>query len=310
MQSAKPSVTRAPESKHTSAKTSSSSWTSCSSKAQPRVDGRPPKRQCRRDDKHITRTIAIEDVNGNIKDTDLDCVNNPQPCLHYRSIIRHNPRTDYAVDTCRYLGNAAGRGRDLAAKEAWEGSHPKNKWRAQVNDGGLIPNRAPGKEKKGCEPDEWPPYILMAEVDGYERAIDPAFNHRVLAAKPQFIRYLDGTENGRIGNKWQCKEIPERHDTNERIHSTVGDDKTTTTYTDRTAVYTRTTYRINPVVADPDNDDGIGGNDCYPRGVDNDKRYQGYALLNNDPWYNGNAAAVGYQARYLKKPPATPSVTT
>ncbi|KAF2649566.1 glycoside hydrolase family 18 protein, partial [Lophiostoma macrostomum CBS 122681] len=302
MNSGKPSMTRAPESKHTSAKTSSSTWTSCSSKVQPRVGEPRPKRQCRRNEKNVVRTTAIEEVNGDVKNTDLNCAENPQPCLHYRSIIRHNPNTDYAVNVCPFLGTVAGRSTDLAAKQAWEGSHPKNKWRADVGAGGMIPNRPPGKEKKGCQADEWPPYILMQEVDGYDRAIDPAFNHRVPTVKPQFIRYLDGIENGRIGNKWKCKEIPLRHSTNMHTHSIVGADETTTSFTDWTAVYTRTTYRINPLPADPDNDDGISANDCYPRGVNNDNRYQGYALLNNDPWYTGKAAAVGYQAGYLRDP--------
>ncbi|KAF2022761.1 glycoside hydrolase, partial [Setomelanomma holmii] len=300
MNSGKPSETRAPESKHTSAKTSSDSWTSCSSKAAPRADEPRPKRQCRRPEKHIVRTIALEDVDTNTKDVNLDCANNPQPCLHYRSVIQHNPATAYAVNTCPYLGAVAGRGPDLAAKTDWEGQHPKNKWRSAVSDGGLIPDRRPGHQLKGCEADEWPPYKLYHEVDGYNRVIDPAFAHRAAINKPQFIRYLDGTENGNVGNIWRCKEIPQRHSTRSVEHSNIGPDGTTTFFTDWTGVYTRTAYRINPVVADVNGDDGISANDCYPRGVDNDNRYQGYALLNDDPWYD--TRDKGYQAGYKRDP--------
>jgi hypothetical protein len=298
MKSDKPSETRAPESKHTSAKTSSSSWTSCSSKAQPRADEPRPKRQCRRPEKHIVRTVALQDVGTNTKPVDLNCADNPQPCLHYRSIINRNRA--YAVNTCPYVQNPAGRGGDLQAKRDWEGQHLKNKWRAAVSDGGLIPNRQPGKEKKGCQADEWPPYILFHEVDGYNRAIDPAFANRAPINIQQYIRYLDGVENGRVGNKWQCKEIAERHSANSQTHSNVGADGTTTFYTDWTGIYTRTAYLINPTPSDPDGDDGIKANDCYPRGVNNDNRYQGYALLNNDPWYLGQAPA----ANYLIDPPS------
>lgn len=299
MNSAKPSETRAPESKHTSASTSRDSWTSCSSKAAPRADEPRPKRQCRRKEKHVIRTTAIQDVDTNTKPVVLDCVNNPQPCLHYRSVIRHNQATAYDVNTCPYLGTVAGRGPDLAAKTDWEAQHPKNKWRLAVSDGGLIPNRRQGHELKGCEADEWPPYILYHEVDGYNRVIDPAFAaRRAPINKPQFIRYLDGVENGKVGNNWRCKEIPQRHSTNSVTHSIVGNDETTTFFTDWTGVYTRTAYRIDPVVVDANNDDGIGANDCYPRGVNNDNRYQGYALLNNDPWYGDKQ----YQARYLRDP--------
>jgi chitinase len=293
MKTEKPSETRAPESKHTSAKTSSDSWTSCSSKAQPRADEPRPKRQCRRPEKHVVRTVALEDVQVNPKDVNLNCADNAQPCLHYRSVIKRDKA--YAVNTCPYVQNPAGRGSDLQAKKDWEGQHPKNKWRAAVSDGGLIPNRQPGKEKKGCQADEWPPYVLFHEVDGYNRAIDPAFANRPPINKQQYMRYLDGTENGRVGNKWQCKEIAERHSANSRTHSVIGPDGTTTSYTDWTGVYTRTVYRIDPDASDPDGDDGIGRNDCYPRGVNNDNRYQGYALLNNDPWYHGAAPAANYK---------------
>jgi chitinase len=301
LKSDKPSETRAPESKHTSAKTSSNSWTSCSSKAQPRADNaRPPKRQCRRDDVHIVRTTAIEDVAGNVIAVDLDCAKYPQPCLHYSSVIRHNPAMAYGVNTCPYLKDGGGRGPDLAAKKQWEDDHPKNNWRKSKADGGLIPNRA-ANVIRGCEADEWPPYALYHEVDGYSRAIDPDFNHRVIN-KPQVIRYLDGTENGKVGAKWQCKAIAERRSINSNTHETVHDG-TTTSYTDWTAVYTRSVYRINPiVVADPDGDDGISANDCYPRGADNDARYQGYALLNSDPFQQ--AADRARQAGYLANPPA------
>ncbi|KAH5753411.1 hypothetical protein HBI88_215530 [Parastagonospora nodorum] len=292
LNSDKPSETRAPESKHTSAKTSSSSWTSCSSKAAPRADEPRPKRQCRVDDVHITRTVTVQDAVVAPRLVDLDCVKNSQPCLHYSSLIRHHPGMSYDINTCPYLKAGAGRQGDLQAKVAWEGQHPsvlknpvrKVKWRLARSDGGLIPNRQPGA-LRGCEADEWPPYALYHEVDGYDRAIDPAFNHRVIN-RPQWIRYLDGTQNGAVGAKWQCRAIAIRRDLGSSTHSIVAG-RTTTYYTDWTAAYTRSVYRINPVVADPGGDDGIGANDCYPVGAGNHNRYQGYALLNSDPWFAG-----------------------
>lgn len=289
MKSGKPSETRPPKSAHTSAKTSRDSFTSCSSKAQRRAGGQPrPKRQCRRPEKHITRTTAIENVQepSQTKLVDLNCAQNKQPCLHYRSIIQHHGAA-YAVNTCRYMGSPAGRINVLKAKSDWENSHSTSvRWRNEKSNGGLISNRPPASSR-GCEADEWPPYALFHVVDGYDKIIDPEFAHHPDDNKQQYIRYLDGVQNGRIGNLWQCKQIPLRHSTNARTHSVVGGDGTTTSYTDWTGVYTRAVYSINPRPADPDGDDGIGSNPCYPREFDNDKRYQGYQLLNSDPWFDG-----------------------
>jgi chitinase len=296
----KPSATRPPESKHTSAKTSSDEWESCSVKPRKgRADEPRPKRQCRRPEKHIVRTTAIQDVDAvggkNTIVRDLECGKNPEPCLHYRSVINHNPGKGYNLNACPYVANPGGRQGDLAAKVNWEGQHPKNGW------WDLIPARAAGLEK-GCEADEWPPYILYWSVDGYDRAIDPEFAHRDTIDKPQFIRLLDGTQNGRVGNKWRCSQIASRHSTNSHTHSTVGADRTTTFYTDWTGVYTRTTYLINPVVDDPDNDDGLSKNDCYPRGNAGGNKYQGFALLNDDPWYTGKQADQNLRAGYKTNP--------
>jgi chitinase len=308
MKSGKPSETRAPESAHTSAQTSRDSFTGCSSQVQARADEPRPKRQCRRPEKHVVRTTAIRDVAPpQPKIAGLDCANNPQPCLHYRSIIRQHPGTAYALNTCPYLNEP--RGPDLGYKKAWEAQHPDGvKWREPKADGGLIPDRPPHEDPtintRGCEPDEWPPYALYHEVDNYSKVIDPDFAHRAAIIKPQFIRYLDGAANGRIGNKWRCKPIPERHSEQPNEHSVVGADRTTTFYTDYVGVYTRTVYQINPDAADPNGDDGLSANDCYPRGVNNDARYQGFALLNDDPWFTGKVDDKGRQLLYVKAPPS------
>jgi chitinase len=179
MKSGKPSETRAPESAHTSAQTSRDSFTGCSSQVQARADEPRPKRQCRRPEKHVVRTTAIRDVAPpQPKIAGLDCANNPQPCLHYRSIIRQHPGTAYALNTCPYLNEP--RGPDLGYKKAWEAQHPDGvKWREPKADGGLIPDRPPHEDPtintRGCEPDEWPPYALYHEVDNYSKVIDPDF---------------------------------------------------------------------------------------------------------------------------------------
>lgn len=258
------------------------------------LDGRadrPPKRQCRRDEKHEKRTTAVEDHAGNVVVRDLDCGSNPQPCLHYSSIIARNPGTNYAENICPYTRQAGGRGGDLQAKLDWEAEHPKNGWWDK------IPRLA---GLKGCEADEWPPYVLYYQVDGYNLHRDAP--PRAPINKPQFIRLLDGTQNGRVGNKWSCRQIAERRDTSERKHDAIGADGTRTFYTDYACVYTRTTYRINPVIADPDGDAGLKDNSCYPRGNPNTD-YRGFAVLNRDGWYARNAAAKALTAGYRNAPP-------
>ena len=92
----KPTISRPPESSHTPAKTSSED---CSQSPKKRgLDARAPVR-CRRA-KHVRRTTSIEDTPGPIRNVDLDCVNNPQPCLHYNSIINHKLMTDYRNNQC------------------------------------------------------------------------------------------------------------------------------------------------------------------------------------------------------------------
>jgi chitinase len=221
----------------------------------------------------------------------LDCVNILQPCLHYNSIINHNPLTDYRNNECPYKKQDSRRQADLKAKADWEKEHPKNGWWDKI---------PPIAGAKDCEADEWPPAALYYSRDGYAqlqgsgpRTID----------KPQFIRLMDGNENGRAGAPWQCPAIARREDTDTSVHSAVGADGTTTSYTDVKCIYTRTTYRVNlPGLVQPDNDDGLEVNSCYPRG-NAGTDYRGFAVLNDDPWYGTNPGAKVLTAGYLNSPP-------
>ena len=94
---------------------------------------------------HVRRTTSIEDAPGPIRNVDLDCVNNPQPCLHYNSIINHKPMTDYRNNQCPYKKQDSRRQADLRAKADWEKQHPKNGWWDKIS---------PIAGANGCEADE------------------------------------------------------------------------------------------------------------------------------------------------------------
>lgn len=209
-------------------------------------------------------------------------------------MINHNPLSNYGTNLCPYIKQS--REGDLPEKQAWDDEHPRaagSGWYA------LIPDITSGP--KDCEADEWPPYALAQEADGYD--MHPDVPPRVIT-KPQFIRLLDGNQNGRIGAKFRrCPYRAEVETVSSNVHSRVGADKTTTSTTDYKVRITRTTYVVDPVIADPDGDDGLQVNECYPRGSGNND-YRGFALLNNDGWYSRNPAAKAFTDGYKRQPPS------
>ncbi|KAI1080829.1 glycoside hydrolase [Whalleya microplaca] len=261
-----PTIRRPPESSHPPAKTSSDACPQVPNKRD--LDARAGR--CR--ETHVTRTIAIEDSQGTIKVVNIDCAANPQPCLHYNSIIRNHPNINYRKTPCPYKRQDA---------------------RMQAD---LIP---PIAGAKGCEADEWPPAALYFARDGYDQ-LEGHGPPRVID-KPQYIRYLDGNQNGRVGGAWRCPAIAQRELINPSTHEKT-EGRTTTFFTDYTDRFTRTTYRVEFAgLVQLDNDDGLEVNSCYPRG-DPGHDYRGYALLNYDPWYGHNAHAPD-PASYMGKPP-------
>lgn len=287
----KPSATRPPESSHTPAK-SSSEECSQAPKAKRGLEERMPRApRCRRA-KHIRITTAIEDAPGRIISKTAACTDYQQPCLHYNSIINAHPLTDYANNPCPYRKQDYNK--ELKAKLDYYSQHPKSPGR--VDWFSKIP---PFPGNRGCEADEWPPAALYHDNDGYKylKGGEP----RVID-KPQFIRLMDGTQNGDAGQLWKgCPNVAAHEDIDTVYSNEVGSDNSRTEYTKVRAVYTRTTMRINfDRLVQPDNDDGLERNVCQPQqqGVD----HRGFALLDDDPWFDGKAAAKALTEGYKDTP--------
>lgn len=284
----KPSATRPPESSHKPAKTSSEEC-SQAPKAKRDLEERQPR--CRRA-KHVKITTAIEDAPGRIVTKTAKCADYPQPCLHYNSIINSNPNADYHQNPCPYKKKDSDP--ELAAKRNYYAEHPKhlgaNDWWAKI---------PPVAGAKDCEADEWPPARLYYLNDGYDTLQG---NGPRNINKRQFIRLMDGSQNGLAGSLWRgCPRIASINDINTVITTIPGPDGTETVSTRMKALYTRTTMQIEfERLVQPDNDDGLQVNVCQPQqqGVD----HRGFALLNDDPWYDRNPNAKQLQAAYLGNP--------
>lgn len=282
----KPSATRPPESSHTPAK-SSSEECSQAPKAKRDLEERAPAR-CRRP-RYIKTTVSIEDSPREPITKTADCVAYQQPCLHYNSIINAHPAINYRDNPCPYKKRDADR--ELQAKKDWRAQHPRNGWWDKIDP-------VPGA--KNCEADEWPPARLYYVNDGYDTLEGHDENRNI--NKPQFIRLMDGNQNGAAGALWRgCPRIAANEEITITTSSIVGHDGTTTSYTKVRAVFTRTTMRIKfERLVQPDKDDGLQVNVCQPRQQNVDHR--GFALLNRDPWFNGKVAAQALTAGYLGNP--------
>lgn len=282
---AKPSATRPAESSHTPAK-SSSEKCSQTPKAKRGLEERAPR--CKRT-KTVTETTSISDASGSIVTKTANCAKYPQPCLHYKSII--NSHSDYRKNPCPYKKRDSAP--ELQAKKDYRAQHPKHP--GQVDWWSKIPS-VPGA--KDCEADEWPPAALYHMNDGY-RDLQGHDSKREIE-KPQFIRLMDGNQNGLAGSLWRgCPRIAINRDVDTSISETE-DDNVIVEYHKVKAIYTRTTMEIKFAGFTPENDDGLQINICQPQqqGVD----HRGFALLNRDPWFDINVAAQGLREGYLGNP--------
>lgn len=152
-------------------------------------------------------------------------------------------------------------------------------------------------------PHQWPPALFLTINDGYMglQGHDAA---RDVADFIQYVRLLDGGENGRAGQAWNriCPQDTEKRDANPKDGpEKKGADGTTTVTRSVEAVYKRKIYTYsfaampNPLPADW----GLGDNRCQPQRVGKDDR--GYALLDRDPWWLENAKLFDLRADYSKQ---------
>ncbi|KAI0159376.1 family 18 glycosyl hydrolase [Pestalotiopsis sp. NC0098] len=293
-------VSRPPKSSHSSAKTSS-----CPSNAKARDLGlvaRAGDTGCKRKRtvtfKSITTEVSIASVHvaGGIL-----CDGNagyPSACLNYQSIVHNYPQ--YATITCGY------RKVDTKARPVlseFDDQRKRDAWKPYITD-------APG----GCSPDEFPPAVMAVPNDGYGlltsmagswKQIDQYMSNKPAATQGQMVRYLDQAENQDAGGLFdKCRQPPAWH----ADHTTEIEQVTKNVPTEwrvTKVAFTRTAYTMNFAGIDGYTDYGIEDNECVP--TFNGAKHPGYALFNNDTWFDTHDDEKDLQAVYKQGPSAIPA---
>jgi chitinase len=282
----KPSATRPPKSSHTPAKTSQNSC-EIPKKAKRAGDG-----DCndRRRKKPMRMTTSIEDHADPPTDIFCDYALYGQACLHYNSVIHHN--AGYGIITCPYSSQGADR-RPIVAVYNQE---RKEGWIAKIPafNGG-----------KGCERDEWPPAHLHEANNGYLKL--EGSGGRPSNPRQQYVRLINGDENGNAGQLWKsCPKVAQRNDIDAETSTEHGAGRIDTVWTKVKAVYTRKAFSMRfRNLVNPDGDDGLQLNQCQPEQLNaNGNRFdhRGFALLNEDSWFDRNPNAKQYTAAYGQAP--------
>lgn len=277
------SVSRPPESSHSSAKTSSCPVSANAKRADeaPRCDPLFNKKL----------TTAIVD--------DFDVAENPirpivcedfgQACMNYRSVSQNN--AGYHTLTCAYTRVPDTR---RPVSISWTVQHKRAAWDA------LIAVQQQG----GCSPDEYPPAVMADVNDGYNilPSTAPGGIPRVFADRGQRIRYVASLDNKNAGNLFGgCPKLgPHRTEDNSIISEQKVGRRATTTWTKVRAVYTRQRFTMGFGVLAVPADDGIPDNPCAPTFMG--AKHPGYALLNEDQWFNNNQAEAQLTALYASPP--------
>ncbi|KAI0431905.1 hypothetical protein F5Y09DRAFT_340146 [Xylaria sp. FL1042] len=286
----KPSSTkesRPPTSSRSSAKTSSCGAKSAAANQKRADNGN----YCDPQFNKVVTTEIIDDFSHAIGQ--IDCNPNgvyPQACLNYQSISRGD--ANYHTLTCPFTRLPPGQ-TQRPISVVWAKQHKTSAWDK------LITALPPG----GCSPDEYPPAVMADVNDGYSllpsttqlKARNPPFVDR-----GQRIRYIASADNKAAGILFnKCGQGPVRTIDSES-ESILKNRRAETTYTKVRAVFTRSRFTVefNGLPNLPD--DGIPSNPCAPTFENDDIEaiHPGYALLNNDPWFNDEADEAALTPRY------------
>jgi len=248
----KPSDTRPPESRHSSAKTSSDSCPLGNGKV--KRSGRP--QRCPREYVCHPNFHTAPDVINPAYSVHKVCPvgNFPQPCNHYASVIAMNP----------------GLYNDLVCPTTVPDDYPHATGDYNNQHKPYWRNLANARHGAACNADEWPPALFWFGEN---------------SRGPVWIRFCDGSDNQKAGRLWQrfCPHIAEREtfkpeDGSNSLGQEINRGRTTITVR-CTATYTRKTFHLDvPGAAPPF---AVDQNDCRPAQPDD----PGFALLTTDPWY-------------------------
>ncbi|KAH9233227.1 hypothetical protein K456DRAFT_1837713 [Colletotrichum gloeosporioides 23] len=193
----------------------------------------------------------------------------PQPCLHYRSVIRN--QNGMAALTCTTVAGYHGL-RPVVAK--YSNDH-NTKW---IN--GWM--QSPGLD---CQRDEYPPAAIWRGRD-----------------MRQWIRLVPRGQNAGAGQLFN-KLCPPKHkmspEQNKRLLKVVRNCKRLVSKYVVTRTATTTVMKMRFTNMPKLANDGIPDNPCYPKTLIDDP---GFALMTNDPWYNAHPASKR-NTRLYRNPP-------
>jgi hypothetical protein len=211
-----------------------------------------------------------------------------QACYHYSSVIRVNP--SWATLTCHVEAATTSKVRQKGkanapqATAAWYKGHVKS-WRD-----GTKTNGAGGVNPR-CQADEFPPFYLLDSTD-------VAWQQAGKDSTGQLVRYLPGGENSGAANTlWKslCFAPPlEELDDKDFAKSVenAANKKTIDNLLSKTIQASITVphhpeFTIDTWGQAPAPNEGLELNPCWAR--DYAPKDPGFALLDFDPWYNGQA---------------------
>ncbi|KAI0437594.1 hypothetical protein F4803DRAFT_537994 [Xylaria telfairii] len=290
----KPSTTvsRPPKSSHESAPTSTCPTT----KDLSRMAIRAPVAGCKRKRAVIMTKVTTEIAITTFLAPAIICAAGAgydDACRNYRSIIQNYPQ--YATITCGY------RKIDAPVRpvlSSFDVQRNRDLWNAFIG----APN--------GCSPDEFPPAIMIEPNDGYATLTSLASRYpavqRLMSPKPaatqgQMVRYLDASENQRAGALFRCGRPP-NWNVARSSETVIEMNNIDTKWQVSKIMFTRTAFTME--FPGLDADDGLDTNVCVP--TFNGANHPGYALFNNDQWFNNHAAEKALQPIYPKGPSAIP----
>ncbi|ROW01932.1 hypothetical protein VMCG_05588 [Cytospora schulzeri] len=282
----KPATSRPPASSHSSVKTS----TAC-----------PRSKRADCDDAdaiHQTRITEIAEAPAVFSGA-IECngaAGYPQACLNYQS-IQANYAAYHRV-TCPFQ-KAVVIERQRTIISNFDDERKTALWDP------LMP--VPG----GCSPDEYPPAVMADLNDGYDNVVRAAettsFTRRVFHDRGQMVRYLPADENESAGRllfkvcskapEWDTIDLSTSREVNRRARR-----DNVTIWSFYKKIFTRSAYTMAFAGLNGYADDGLDDNPCAP--TQNGVRHSGYALLNEDVWFDkpANLDEKDYQPEYLKGP--------
>ncbi|KAF4772862.1 putative glycosyl hydrolase family 18 [Colletotrichum scovillei] len=219
----------------------------------------------------------------------------PEACKNYKSIVDNYPQ--YKTITCPYR-------KIDDKKRPITGVFNQQRSTALWDPVIAAPN--------GCSPDEYPPAVMAPVNDGYSLLTSMIKDsdtevRRLLSAKPpsvdgQMVRYLDLVDNREAGKIFdKCRQPPVASD----MHSTTTvinpDARVPIEWHLTKVALSRLVWELDFDGLPDDSDDyGVADNICVP--TINGVKHPGYALLNEDEYFDTHAAEAALRATWPNGP--------